>query len=88
MTTTAVRRIDLLAVAMNQTRRAMIATDSNRPDNPIVYANRAFFALTGYPEGEVLGRNCRFLQGPAPIPRRSAACARRSPRPAPSRWRS
>ena len=30
---------------------------------PIVYANKAFEEITGYSLGEVLGRNCRFLQG-------------------------
>ena len=41
----------------------IIVTDPNLPDDPIVYANPAFEAMTGYaPEG-VLGRNCRSLQG-------------------------
>lgn len=30
----------------------------------MVYCNRAFLELTGYTESEVVGRNCRFLQGP------------------------
>jgi len=42
---------------------AMVVTNPNRPDNPIEIANPAFCALTGYAESEVLGRNCRFLQG-------------------------
>ncbi|GAA4001367.1 hybrid sensor histidine kinase/response regulator [Sphingomonas humi] len=42
----------------------MILTDPRQPDNPIVFANKAFLDLTGYEEKEVLGRNCRFLQGP------------------------
>jgi PAS domain S-box-containing protein len=36
----------------------------SKPGVPIVYANPAFFSTTGYPKDEVLGRNCRFLQGP------------------------
>ena len=40
-----------------------VVTDPRRPDDPIVYANSAFEEMTGYREGEVLGRNCRFLQG-------------------------
>lgn len=40
-------------------------TDYNAPDQPLVYINRAFERLTGYPAEEILGRNCRFLQGPA-----------------------
>ncbi|MFD1330974.1 PAS domain-containing protein [Methylopila musalis] len=37
-------------------------------DMPIVFANPAFLALTGYDERDVLGRNCRFLQGPSTEP--------------------
>ena len=46
-------------------RTPMILTDPHRPDNPIIVANRAFLDLTGYAAAEVIGRNCRFLQGPA-----------------------
>lgn len=49
--------------AIEMTRMPMILTDPNREDNPIVFANKAFLDLTGYEESEVLGRNCRFLQG-------------------------
>src|SRR5215203_1074821 len=44
-------------------RDAIVITDSNEPDNPIVYANPAFERITGYSMEEVLGKNCRFLQG-------------------------
>ncbi|SUE44373.1 PAS domain S-box protein [Roseomonas gilardii] len=43
----------------------MVLTDPARADNPIVFANAAFLQMTGYAGWEVLGRNCRFLQGPA-----------------------
>ncbi len=33
------------------------------PDQPLIYINQAFMDLTEYPEDEILGRNCRFLQG-------------------------
>lgn len=49
--------------AVEMTRMPMILTDPNQHDNPIVFANKAFLDLTGYEEDEVLGRNCRFLQG-------------------------
>jgi len=39
-------------------------SDPSLPDNPIVYCSGGFLKLTGYTMDEVLGRNCRFLQGP------------------------
>lgn len=42
----------------------MVVTDPRQPDAPIVLANQAFLDLTGYTAEDVLGRNCRFLQGP------------------------
>jgi PAS domain S-box-containing protein len=42
---------------------AMVVTNPNRADNPIELANPAFCELTGYPEREIVGRNCRFLAG-------------------------
>ena len=41
----------------------MILSDPNLPDDPIIFANRAFQELCGYSADELLGRNCRFLQG-------------------------
>ena len=38
-------------------------SDPDQPDNPIVYANEAFELITGYDQEEIVGRNCRFLQG-------------------------
>ena len=49
--------------AIEMTRMPMLLTDPNQDDNPIVFANKAFLDLTGYEEAEVMGRNCRFLQG-------------------------
>ena len=52
--------------------RAVIATDitfsitdPREPDNPLVWVNPSFTRVTGYEAEEVVGRNCRFLQGPA-----------------------
>lgn len=42
---------------------ASVVSDPRLPDNPIVAVNQAFLDLTGYPAGEILGRNCRFLAG-------------------------
>jgi PAS domain S-box-containing protein len=49
--------------AVEMTRMAMALADPNLPDCPLVYVNPAFCALTGYTPDDVLGRNCRFLQG-------------------------
>jgi PAS domain S-box-containing protein len=35
----------------------------DRPDHPLVAANAAFIGLCGYPSHQVIGRNCRFMQG-------------------------
>lgn len=57
-------RRELALVAVERTRMPMVITDPQLPDNPIVLANQAFLELTGYSVDEVIGRNCRFLQGP------------------------
>ncbi|MEL7188329.1 MAG: PAS domain-containing protein [Pseudomonadota bacterium] len=54
----------LFEQAMAQTRMAICLCDPHQDDIPIVFANRAFRRLTGYSEEEIVGRNCRFLQGP------------------------
>ncbi len=59
---------DVFKVAVQMTRMAMVLSDPNQDDSPIVFCNAAFCEQTGYPENEVLGRNCRFLQGPATDP--------------------
>jgi len=42
--------------------------DATDPDNPIVYVNDAFEEVTGYSEAQILGHNCRTLQGPGTDP--------------------
>lgn len=61
-------RRELALVAVERTRMPMVVSDPNQADNPIVLANRAFLDLTGYTAEEVIGRNCRFLQGPETSP--------------------
>lgn len=51
---------------------ASVVSNPRLPDNPIVACNSAFVALTGFSREEVIGRNCRFLKGPATEPELSA----------------
>ncbi|MFH6785534.1 MULTISPECIES: HWE histidine kinase domain-containing protein [Methylobacterium] len=55
---------DPFASAVRATRMPMLITDPYQADNPIVFVNDAFSKLTGYNRDEILGHNCRFLQGP------------------------
>ncbi|WP_157222649.1 PAS domain-containing protein [Novosphingobium sp. AP12] len=55
---------DPFSSAVRATRMPMVITNPLLPDNPIVFVNRAFISLTGFERSEVIGRNCRFLQGP------------------------
>jgi PAS domain S-box-containing protein len=52
-----------LAQAVASASEGIIITDPNQPDNPIIYTNPAFSRIAGYEPAEILGRNCRFLQG-------------------------
>jgi PAS domain S-box-containing protein len=47
--------------------------DLREPDRPLTYVNETFTRISGYPESDVLGRNCRFLQGPDTDPEAVAA---------------
>ncbi|THF69219.1 PAS domain S-box protein [Deinococcus sp. Arct2-2] len=53
----------LLSQALAACTVGMVMTDACQPDYPIVYVNPAFEALSGYSASELLGRNCRLLQG-------------------------
>jgi len=61
-------RGNIFFAAVEMTRMPMVVTDPRQPDNPIVFVNRAFLDLTLYEEQDVIGRNCRFLQGPQTDP--------------------
>ena len=43
---------------------AFVLCDITLEDHPIVYVSEAFERLTGYTNQEIVGQNCRFLQGP------------------------
>lgn len=53
-----------LMATLQAAQRSFVITDPYLPDNPIVFASSAFLESTGYTMEQVLGRNCRFLQGP------------------------
>jgi PAS domain S-box-containing protein len=53
----------LLDRAVAASSNGIVITDPRMPDDPIVYVNPAFERISGYPVDEVLGHNCRFLQG-------------------------
>nr|AML78265.1 putative LOV domain-containing protein [Glaucocystis sp. BC-2016] len=66
----------LLASILHLSMSNLIVTDPRRPDNPIVYASEGFQNLTGYSKHEIIGRNCRFLQGPKSDPNTILAMSR------------
>ncbi len=43
---------------------ALVLADARKEDMPLVYVNKAFEDISGYSSSAILGRNCRFLQGP------------------------
>ncbi|KAK4782730.1 hypothetical protein SAY86_007104 [Trapa natans] len=53
-----------LRVALSTLQQTFVVSDATKPDCPIMYASSGFFTMTGYSTKEVIGRNCRFLQGP------------------------
>ncbi|SEO00949.1 PAS domain S-box-containing protein [Amphibacillus marinus] len=53
----------LFREALNHTNVGLIITDPSLPDHPIVFVNQGFINLTGYTSEEIIGNNCRFLQG-------------------------
>lgn len=57
------KRNKLYFEAIENSRVGIIITNAMKEDNPIVYVNKGFRVLTGYVPMEIIGRNCRFLQG-------------------------
>nr|KYP58604.1 Phototropin-1 [Cajanus cajan] len=53
-----------LATTLERIEKNFVITDPRLPDNPIIFASDSFLELTEYSREEILGRNCRFLQGP------------------------
>ncbi len=53
----------VLSAILDECVNGVTLADPDLPDAPIVYANKAFERLTGYANEEIIGKNCRFLQG-------------------------
>ena len=62
------RELELRTRAIEAANNGFIIVDALADDMPIVYANDGFSQMTGFPAEEVIGRNCRFLQGPLTDP--------------------
>eukprot|EP00804_Cyclotella_cryptica_P018862 CCRYP_006411-RB/>CCRYP_006411-RB protein AED:0.05 eAED:0.05 QI:587/1/1/1/0.5/0.33/3/415/404 len=68
--TTALIKTDFsLIESLTSGQQNFVLSDPRLPDNPIVFATPGFYQLTGYTREQVLGRNCRFLQGPGTDPK-------------------
>ena len=55
--------LPILKRALNAISRGILITDCAEDDDPIIYVNQAFLSMSGYHEDEVIGKNCRFMQG-------------------------
>lgn len=68
--TTALVRSDFQLIdSLSSGQQNFVLSDPRLPDNPIVFATPGFYRLTGYTPEQVLGRNCRFLQGSGTDPK-------------------
>ncbi|WP_327053773.1 bacterio-opsin activator domain-containing protein [Halomicrococcus gelatinilyticus] len=65
--------LELKERAIHEAPVGITIADATAEDNPLTFINEAFSELTGYPAEEVLGRNCRFLQGEETSPEPVAA---------------
>ena len=53
----------ILSTILDSTSNGITLADPDIEDMPIIYANKSFETMTGYEQAEIIGRNCRFLQG-------------------------
>lgn len=57
-------RLKILERSVESSTHGVLISDARADDFPAIYINSAFEKITGYSQDEVIGRNCRFLQGP------------------------
>ncbi|GGA31741.1 PAS domain S-box protein [Okeania sp. KiyG1] len=55
--------LELMKRAIDGSNNGIVIADATQSDNPIIYVNPSFNRITGYKTEEVIGKNCRFLQG-------------------------
>ncbi len=55
--------LTIMQQAMDNAREGITISDATKNDNPLIYVNKGFTAMTGYSHEEAIGKNCRFLQG-------------------------
>ncbi|MFI3122436.1 MAG: PAS domain-containing protein, partial [Methylococcales bacterium] len=53
----------ILSAILDECVNGVTLADPDLEDAPTVYANKAFERLTGYSQEDIIGHNCRFLQG-------------------------
>ena len=58
-----IEELELLKRSLDALPRGILITDCQQTDDPIIYVNKYFLAMSGYDESEILGKNCRFMQG-------------------------
>jgi PAS domain S-box-containing protein len=60
--------LNLLELAIDGAKEGITISDMKDPQRPLIFVNEGFEYTTGYKHDEVLGKNCRFLQGPIEDP--------------------
>jgi len=58
-----IQKNEFISSAIDHAGVGVVITDPMQLDNPIIYVNKGFEEITGYKEAEIIGSNCRFLQG-------------------------
>lgn len=55
--------LELVRLALAELPVGLTIAEERGGERPLIFANEGFFQLTGYEREDVLGRDCRFLQG-------------------------